>query len=210
MDGINVDIETIGAENVGQYLQFLRELSVAAHEQNLTISVDNYVPLYTTYLNRREQAKTVDYLVIMGYDEHTAGSVEVGSNASLPFVKQGIEDTLSEVSKTQVINAIPFYTRAWTKPTSDEDPSNIALGMDDADLWAQQNGIKTDWDASLGQYKGSVETHEGTLSIWLEEEKSIEEKMKLINSYDLAGVAEWRLGFERSSVWGIINKYLNS
>lgn len=210
MDGINVDIETIGAENVGQYLQFLRELSVAAHEQNLTISVDNYVPLYTTYLNRGEQAKTVDYLVIMGYDEHTAGSVEVGSNASLPFVKQGIEDTLSEVSKTQVINAIPFYTRAWTKPTSDEDPSNIALGMDDADLWVQQNGIKTDWDASLGQYKGSVETHEGTLSIWLEEEKSIEEKMKLINSYDLAGVAEWRLGFERSSVWGIINKYLNS
>ena len=74
MDGINVDIETIGAENVAQYLQFLRELSVAAHEQNLTVSVDNYVPLYTAYLNRQEQAKTVDYLVIMGYDEHTAGS----------------------------------------------------------------------------------------------------------------------------------------
>jgi spore germination protein YaaH len=158
-----------------------------------------------------EQAKTVDYLVIMGYDEHTSGSEKAGSNASLPFVKKGIEDTLAEVSKTQVINAIPFYTRAWTKKAgSDENPTNVALGMDDADLWVQQNGIKTEWDASAGQYKGTVQTNEGTLSIWLEEEKSIEEKMKLVNSYDLAGVAEWRLGFERNTVWGIINKYLNS
>ena len=48
-----------------------------------------------------------------------------------------------------------------------------------------------------------------TYSIWLEDEKSIEEKMKLIRKADLAGVAEWRLGYERSDVWEIISKYLN-
>lgn len=37
--------------------------------------------------------------------------------------------------------------------------------------------------------------------IWLENEASIEEKMKLVQEYGLAGVAEWKLGFERSSIW---------
>ena len=44
--------------------------------------------------------------------------------------------------------------------------------------------------------------------VWLEDEQSIEEKMKLIEKYDLSGVAEWKLGFERATVWGIISSYL--
>ena len=207
MDGINVDIETVTAENTPQYLQFLRELSVAAHAKDLIVSVDNYVPVYTAYLNRAEQAKTVDYLVIMGYDEHTAGSDEAGSVASLSFVKQGIEDTLAEVSADQVINAIPFYTRGWTS-MSGEAPSSEALGMDEADEWVKSLGIQTRWDSESGQNTGSVTVGDETYSIWLEDEKSIEEKMKLIRKAGLAGVAEWRLGYERSDVWKIISSYL--
>ena len=45
-------------------------------------------------------------------------------------------------------------------------------------------------------------------SIWMEDEKSIEEKMKLIERYDLAGVACWRLGLERKAIWEIISKHL--
>ncbi|MCC6094589.1 MAG: glycosyl hydrolase family 18 [Eubacterium sp.] len=208
MDGINVDIETVTEENVPQYLQFLRELSVAAHEKNLVVSVDNYVPAYTTYLNRTEQAKTVDYLIIMGYDEHYAGSDEAGSVASLPFVKQGIEDTLAEVSADQVIDAIPFYTRGWTT-VSGEKPSSEAFGMDEADEWVKSIGIQTSWDSKTGQYTGSVTDGDETYSIWLEDEKSIEEKMKLIAKENIAGVAAWRLGYERSDVWKIIEQYLN-
>ena len=208
MDGINIDIETVTEENTPQYLQFLRELSVAAHEKDLIVSVDNYVPVYTTYLNRTEQAKTVDYLVIMGYDEHTAGSEEAGSVASLSFVKQGIEDTLAEVSADPVINAIPFYTRGWTT-VSGEAPSSEAFGMDEADEWVKSLGIQTRWDSESGQNTGSITVGNETYSIWLEDEKSIEEKMKLIRKADLAGVAEWRLGYERSDVWEIISKYLN-
>ena len=38
--------------------------------------------------------------------------------------------------------------------------------------------------------------------------KSLEAKMKLIQQYELAGVAEWKLGFERADVWPVISKYL--
>ena len=39
-------------------------------------------------------------------------------------------------------------------------------------------------------------------------DQSMEEKLKVIQSADLAGVAEWKLGFERASVWPVIAQYL--
>ena len=209
MDGINVDFESIRKETAPQFLQFLKELCVEAHARGLTVSVDNFVPLYTDYYKRAEQAKTVDYIVIMGYDEHTASSEEIGSVASLPFVEQGITDTLEEVGPEKVINAIPFYTRAWTEVFGETVPRSEALGMDEAEAFAAEHGISVVWDGAAGQYTGSSETAEARYSIWLEEERSIEEKMKLIQTYDLAGVAQWRLGFERSTVWEIIAQYID-
>lgn len=208
MDGINVDFESVREESAPQYLQFLKELCAAAHQQNLIVSTDNFVPTYTGYYKRAEQAKTVDYIIIMGYDEHTASSEEAGSVASLPFVEQGIADTLAEVPAEQVINAVPFYTRGWVETFGSTVPESQTLSMDEADAFVTEHGIETYWDASVGQNVGSVETGDARYSIWLEDEQSIAEKMKLIQKYDLAGVAEWRLGFERSTVWEIIVQYM--
>lgn len=209
MDGINVDFESVREESAPQYLQFLKELCVAAHQQNLIVSTDNFVPTYTGYYKRAEQAKTVDYIIIMGYDEHTASSEEAGSVASLPFVEQGIADTLAEVPAEQVINAVPFYTRGWVETFGSTVPESQTLSMDEADVFVTEHGIETYWDASVGQNVGSVETGDARYSIWLEDEQSIAEKVNLASEYNLAGVAVWRLGFERQSVWSIFEDYVN-
>lgn len=209
MDGINVDFESVREESAPQYLQFLKELCAAAHQQNLIVSTDNFVPTYTGYYKRAEQAKTVDYIIIMGYDEHTASSEEAGSVASLPFVEQGIADTLAEVPAEQVINAVPFYTRGWVETFGSTVPESQTLSMDEADAFVTEHGIETYWDASVGQNVGSVETGDARYSIWLEDEQSIAEKVNLASEYNLAGVAVWRLGFERQSVWSIFEDYVN-
>ena len=112
-DGINIDLESIPRDLAPAYLQFLRELSVAAHQSSLTVSSDNYVPTYTRYYRRAEQAKTVDYIIVMAYDEHTARSEEIGSASSITFFREGIADTLAEVPASQLIAGIPFYSRVW-------------------------------------------------------------------------------------------------
>ena len=38
---------------------------------------------------------------------------------------------------------------------------------------------------------------------------SMEEKLKLMKEYKLAGVAAWKLGLEKSDVWDLIVKYTN-
>lgn len=207
LDGINVDFEALTEEEAPHFIQFIRELSVVCRANNLVLSVDNPVPQFTGFYNRKEQGIVADYVIIMGYDEHTTGSEEAGSVASLPFVKEGIEKTLQEVPKEKVINGIPFYTRLWTESNNGTLSSEV-MTMNQASQYVQENGIEVYWEKETAQNYGELLTDSGTQKIWMEDERSIEEKMKLIEQYGLAGVASWKLGFERADVWNVISQYL--
>lgn len=202
LDGINLDIESIKPEAGPHYVQFIREMSVSCRNQGVVLSVDNYVPAgYNAFYNREEQGRVADYVIIMGYDEHFAGG-EAGSVASYPFVKEGIENTLKLVPREKVINAVPFYTRIWTE--KDDKTTSSALGLVGAARWVEENNVSLYWQEEIGQYYGELETQEGLKRIWLEDATSLELKMELINQYDLAGVACWKLGFEPSNIWNVI------
>ena len=208
MDGINVDFESL-SEDVGiHFLEFLRELSIECHKNNLVLSVDNPVPEdFTSHYDRAEQGRVVDYVIIMGYDEHYVGS-EAGSVASLPWVEQGIQDTLDEVPAKRVINAIPFYTRLWR--TTGGNVTSEAIGMDQAQQTIAENNVETYWDKTTSQNYGKYDIDNSTYQIWLEDAQSVAEKVKLVSKYDLAGVSAWKLGFENSGIWQVISDNLNN
>lgn len=211
MDGINVDFENLKEAGIPHYLQFLRELTSAAHAQNLVVSVDTPVPqAYTMYYQRGEQARFVDYMIVMAYDEHFAGSEEAGSVSSLPFVQQAVEEMTRVMPADQVICGIPFYTRVWTEKFGQGAITSEVLGMDGAKNYAKENQMTETWDASLGQNVATVETSDARYTIWMEDEQSMEEKLKVIQSADLAGVAEWKLGFECADVWSLISEYIET
>lgn len=202
-DGLNLDFEGLKESAGPHYVQFIRELSVACRKKQLVLSVDNYVPApYNSFYNRKEQGIVADYVCIMGYDEHYAGG-EAGPVASYPYVENGIADTLKEVPKEKVINAIPFYTRVWTE-NKDGEVSSEALGISDAKAWVKSNKAALHWQEEIGLYYGEVPGEEERKEIWLEEEKSIGLKMNLIRDYGLAGVACWKLGFEPADIWDIV------
>ena len=208
MDGINVDFESL-SEDVGtHFLEFLRELSIECHKNNLVLSVDNPVPEdFTSHYDRAEQGRVVDYVIIMGYDEHYVGS-EAGSVASLPWVEQGVQDTLKEVPAKRVINAIPFYTRLWR--TTGGNVTSEAIGMDQAQQTIADNNVETYWDKTTSQNYGKYDIDNSTYQIWIEDAQSVAEKVKLVSKYDLAGVSAWKLGFENSGIWKVISDNLNN
>ena len=208
MDGINVDFESL-SEDVGiHFLEFLRELSIECHKNNLVLSVDNPVPEdFTSHYDRAEQGRVVDYVIIMGYDEHYVGS-EAGSVASLPWVEQGIQDTLEEVPAERVINAIPFYTRLWR--TTGGNVTSEAIGMDQAQQTIAESNVETYWDKTTSQNYGKYDIDNSTYQIWLEDAQSVAEKVKLVSKYDLAGVSAWKLGFENNGIWQVISDNLNN
>ena len=208
MDGINVDFEQISADCGEHFIQFIRELSIPCRKNGLVLSIDNYVPMGGTgHYDREEQGIVADYVIIMGYDEHYAGSKEAGSVASINFVEDGISQTVAEVPANKVINAIPFYTRIWE--TSDEGVSSQAVGMDMADEYVRTHNIPVEWNEETCQNYGEY-TQDGVLyQVWLEDDSSIEVKLNIMDNYQLAGVASWRLGFEKPEIWNVIEAYLN-
>lgn len=226
-DGINVDFEKISLAYGKDYVQFIRELSVACRNKGVVLSVDMYVPMsYNQYYNRADVGEVADYLIIMGYDEHWAGCSEAGSVASISYVKNGINNTIKTVDADRVINAVPFYTRIWTETYTDtpdgsgiyvEDPVNgnyiltsRAVGMNAAEDDLEAGGGEKIWQEDIGQYYGTYEKGDSFVRIWLEEERSIETKLNAMDEAGLAGVACWQLGFEKPEVWDVIQTYLNN
>lgn len=204
-DGINLDYENIKSAYAKDYLQFVRELSVACERNGLVLSTDNYKPeAYNRCYNLKEQSRFVDYVIVMAYDEHYAGT-NAGSVASLPFVKEAVEDTGALVGQEHVIAGIPFYTRIWT--TADGKTTSRAVGMQAAIDQLNSDGQVALWNDDCGQYVASYTVGSSTRQIWFEEEKSIEAKMQVIQNENTAGVACWKLGLEKSTVWSVISQY---
>lgn len=226
VDGINLDFELVSADCGEHYIQFVRELSVRCRQNGLVFSVDNYVPQpYNEHYDIEEQGIVADYVVIMGYDEHTDGSYEAGSVASIGYLENGIADALESVSADKLIAGVPFFTRLWFEtPKTEEElagqegaeaasyPNNVsswAYGMTEAADLLSSSGIQAQWDDTTKQNYAEWEADGGTYKIWLEDTQSLEEKLKVIKANNLAGVAEWCLGMEGSGVWDLILQYVN-
>lgn len=226
IDGINVDFEKVSSECGEHYLQFLRELSLKCRQNEIVLSVANPIPSkYSTQYDLEEQGKVVDYVIIMGYDEHHKDSPESGPVASLAFVQKGIEDALKVVPEEKLINAVPFYTRLWKEVLKTEEElaaqegtdaaeypykvTSQAYGMSKIKVAIETAGAQIVADEATGQNYAQWEADGATYKVWLEDEAALEEKLKLMKEYKLAGVASWRLGFESSSVWELILKYVN-
>lgn len=204
-DGINVDLELIKQEAIDQYLEFIRELSVACHAKQLYLTVDVPNPAkFNAYYDRKELAVFCDYIINMGYDEHTGGDAP-GSTASLDFVTKGLDACLEEIPKEKLIQAVPFYTRLWTEDKNGK-VSSEALGMKAAQDWVNKNQVSLTYDETLGQNYGQRSANGSIQSIWMEDAKSMQARMEVIRAKDPAGIAVWRLGLETTDVWGIINR----
>lgn len=210
LDGINVDFEYITPEIAEDYIQFLRELSVKCRNNGIVLSVDDKVPIASNmYYNRKEQGIIADYVVVMAYDEHWGVDSGAGSTASISWVEEGVANTVAEVSSSKVILGVPFYTRIWGEKSDGTVDNYQTADMQTSETVIAQNGAQKIWLDELGQNYSEYPAGDITYRIWVEDAASIENKVKLIGEYRLAGVSAWRLGSETPDIWNTIVKYTN-
>ncbi|RQD72516.1 MAG: hypothetical protein D5S00_00690 [Tindallia sp. MSAO_Bac2] len=218
MEGINIDFENIHYRNQDAFTDFVRRFSEKMKDQDLIISIDVTIPggslNWSQVYDRTSLAPLVDYVCVMTYDEHWGSSPVAGSVASLGWVENGIQNTLREVPAEKTVLGLPFYTRLWeetTQPDGNVSVSSRALGMEYAQSILQENGIEKEdweWQEEAGQYYAEYEAEGNRYRVWLEEERSIERKSALVAEYGLAGFAGWRKGFEKPSIWDVLENAL--
>ncbi len=206
IDGVNIDFEKINEETGKHFVEFIRELSIECRKNGIVLSVDNYpVSGGAIWYNRREQGVYADYVIVMGYDEHWGSGGTAGSVSSIDYVEEGIKNTLEYVPAEKLINGIPFYTRIWK--TTGTEVVGESVGMQAAAAFVADNAIQTQWQDTECQYYGEIQKGDTLYQVWLENYDSVKVKLDVMRTYDLAGVAEWKLGLETPDVWELIADY---
>jgi len=216
-EGINIDFENVYTKDKENFVQFVRELTPIMHELGLVVSVDvtpkSNSEMWSAFLDRRALGQVVDYMMVMTYDEHWAASPVAGSVASIPWVERSISRIIEEdeVPSTKLVLGIPLYTRVWTEKIQDDGSikvSSKAIGMEAADNIIAERSLTKQYLPEVGQHYVEYESDEGKHRIWLEDEKSLQNRIEIVHKYNLAGIATWSRSFQKQSIWKVMDEAL--
>ncbi|MBW5449385.1 glycosyl hydrolase [Cohnella sp. CFH 77786] len=219
LQGINLDFENVKTSDKDNLVQFVREFTPLAHEQNLVVSIDvtpkSNSEFWSLFLDRSKLGQTVDYMMVMAYDEHWASSPEAGSVSSLQWAENSVRRILEEdgVPARKLILGVPLYTRMWTeKPDGNGGVkvSSKTMGMDAVSKLLTDKKLKPQYLEEAGQNYVEFKDGAGTQKIWIEDSVSLQARMQLAKKYNLAGVATWARSFASDGAWSVIDQHLQS
>jgi spore germination protein YaaH len=205
VDGINVDFENMNKEDQGVYSRFIIELAPRLREYGIVTSVDVTAPdgsdTWSLCFDRDVLADAADYLVFMAYDQYSGSSTSAGTTAGADWVETNIKKFIGQeaVAKEKIILGMPLYTRLWKTDSTGKVTSSI-INMNKIDSIIP-DGVTRTWDDATKQYYAEWEKNGYKYQMWIEDASSIEEKLNLINTYELAGGAFWEKDRETDDIW---------
>lgn len=209
--GINLDFEHIYKNDRGVYAELVRELSATLRRNGIVSTVDVNVPdgsdNWSLCYDTKAISDAADYTILMAYDQYGASSKKAGPVASLEWVETNLKKLIERdsVESSRLVLGIPFYSRFW-RIKNESVISTSTMSMKTATEYMEKYKNYVKWNEEAGQYVIEYSDKGDNIEIWVENEKSVEEKLKLIGKYELAGFAAWRWGFENYETWELIGR----
>lgn len=222
LDGINIDFEAMYKNDKDMFSQFIIELYPRLKEKNMVLSVDVTAPdggeIWSECYDRLVLGRNCHYVVFMAYDQYGDSSTKAGTTAGYDWVKVNVNKFLKkggidEVPAEKLILAIPFYTKVWTENASGKLIKNNDGTVSVAPMKNIKNIIPSSatitWLDDVRQNYAEWKSGSNTKKMWIEDEKSIREKISIIRDNNLAGAAFWAKDREPDSIWKVIQEELN-
>lgn len=214
LDGVNVDFENMNESDKDVYSRFLIELAPRLKKIGKTLSVDVTAPdgseTWSLCFDRNTIANVADYIVFMAYDQYGTSSNKAGTTAGYNWVEANIKKFLGQedVDPEKIILGIPLYMRLWEEDDDGTAKPEVVNMKDMFDVLPENQVAK--WDEELKQYYVEYEEDGKTYKMWVENEKSVGEKINLANQYNLAGIAFWEKDRETNDeFWTFVKEQLN-
>jgi spore germination protein YaaH len=211
-DGIDIDYESLPASLRPSFSAFIVELSEAlhAHGKLLTIAVHakdcDYCGL-GGFQDWHVIGQHADRVRIMTYDYHWRGGGP-GPVAPLYWVESVAEYARSVIDPAKVSIGIPFYGYDWP-------PGGTARGLPWADIedlidsqGISVNQLQRDSRGRVDESWFRYPSAQGWREVWYMTDAGLESKIDLVQRLDLAGIAIWRVGYEKPEYWDVIRREL--
>lgn len=201
--GVNLDFGSLKLTDKENYTQFIKELAARLHSNKkiLVLSVQNI-----KNIELEKISKVVDYVIIQAYYERTIASKISGPISSINYVEQYINSMASKLSDlSNVILEVPVYTILWTERKGTVINAEI-YSMATASDYIERNNIQPVLDKVSGQNYFNYIKGITTYKMWLEDEYSITQKVKIANKYNLGGVSIYKSGMEEKNIYENILK----
>ena len=214
LDGINIDFENMKQEDKDMYSRFIIELTPRLKDMGMVVSVDVTAPdgseTWSMCFDRNVIGDVADYIVFMAYDQYGTSSNKSGTTAGYDWVNVSLNKFLKteEIKSDKIILAIPLYTRLWTEDSSGKVVKQTTVSLKNIDKTIP-DGVEKQWDDNLKQYYVEYQDGQYTKKMWIEDEKSLKEKINLIKNNNLAGVASWEKGMETDNFWTFLKESID-
>lgn len=214
LDGVNVDFENMNESDKDEYSRFIIELAPRLKKVGKTLSVDVTAPdgseTWSLCFDRNTIANVADYIVFMAYDQYGTSSNKAGTTAGYNWVEANIKKFLGQedVDPEKIILGIPLYMRLWEEEEDGTTKPEVVNMKDMFDVLPENQ--EATWDEELKQYYVEYVEDGKTYKMWVENEKSVGEKINLANQYNLAGIAFWEKDRETNDeFWTFVKEQLN-
>lgn len=223
---LNVDIESFAAVDLdtqARFTTFMRVVYQEVKNRKLgLVSIDvTPISLITQRMISVEQIEPyTDLIILMTYDYHYSGSPSSGPVAPIGGsgftrdfdVLTAVRETLKYASGDKILLGIPTYGYEWKTLT----PVHNAAAIPGSGIVRSQRRIEeelaTCFSCKVSRDEYSRQPYvifpkeDGYHRIaYYEDAESLQEKLALIEEYNLRGAALWALGYENVSMRSILN-----
>ncbi len=210
LDGINLDFEYMYKDDCDAFSKFIIELAPRLRAKGVCLSVDVTAPNggdnWSLCYDRNLIGEVADYVVFMGYDQY--GTSVIGTTSGYNWLESSINNLLGyeAVPPEKIILGLPFYTKLWQTKDGETIKGTVVTMKNVQD--SIPDSASKEWQENLKQYYVEYSQGAYVYKMWVEDEESFSEKLKLVDQNGLAGAAYWRKGFESQGIWQVIKTHL--
>ena len=196
--GICVDFEEPTKDTQPNLLRFMQELHAAFQARGWIVV--QAVPFDDAEWNYRDYAAASDYLMLMAYDQHYAGSEDSGSVAAQDWYERNLAGRMHDIDPAKTIVCLGNYGYDWTSGSK----SANEVTVQEAVISAKDSEADIEFDPATRNPHFEFDEDDGSHhTVWFLDAVTAYNQMRAASGYHPAGFALWRLGSEDPSIWSV-------
>lgn len=207
--GFQLDLENIDPNDINLYTRFVHDAAKEFHRDGRLLSVavvprfqDATAGQWSAAYDYAGLARTADFITLMTYD-NSGRLGRPGPIAGYAWVRNALDYAVTRVPSDKLLLGIALYGREWTNDGARTEAHTMPYPKTRALL--TRLSLTPQWDEKQRSPWFEYRTGGTVRSVWYENARSVQEKLRLLERYRLRGFAAWRLGMEDPRIWSVIS-----